>query len=110
MSGSVFQNCPVSPMTQIPQYSKTTTARPVIGNCQMSTFQMPNANSLADPLPTQQRFMTRTRYVNPAMTTNYHPSAGLTLMNANNGWTGQFVFPHVTQQNHQATGFQRGQV
>jgi len=29
-------------------------------------------------------------------------------MNANNGWTGQFLFPHVTQQNHQATGFHQG--
>jgi len=49
---------PVSLMTQIPQYSTTTTARPVTGNFQMPTFQMPNANSSADPLPTQQRFMT----------------------------------------------------
>jgi len=29
---------PVSPMTQIPQYSTTTTARPVSGNFQMPTF------------------------------------------------------------------------
>jgi len=43
---------PVSPMTQIPQYSTTTTTRPVIGNFQMPTFQMPNANSSANPLPT----------------------------------------------------------
>jgi len=49
--------------------------------------------------------MTQAGYVNPAMTTNYHPSAGLAPMNANNGWTGQFIFPHVTQQNHQAAGF-----
>jgi len=34
---------PVSPMTQIPQYSTTTTIRPVTGNFQMPTFQMPNA-------------------------------------------------------------------
>ena len=46
----------VSPMTHNPQYSTTTTARPHIGNFQMPTFQMPNAS--ADPLPTQQRFMT----------------------------------------------------
>jgi len=54
--------------------------------------------------------MTQTVYVNPAMTTNYQPSAGPAPMNANNGWTGQFVFPHVTQQNHQAMGFQQGQM
>jgi len=35
---------PFSPMTQIPQYSTTTTALPVTGNFQMPTFQMPNAN------------------------------------------------------------------
>ena len=35
---------PVSRMTQIPQYSTTTTARPITGNFQMPTFQMPNAN------------------------------------------------------------------
>ena len=40
----------VSPMTQNPQYSTTTTVRPVTGNFQMPIFQMPNA--LADPLPT----------------------------------------------------------
>jgi len=78
----------VSPMTQNPQYSTTTTARPVIGNFQMPTFQIPNANSSADPLPTHQRFMTQTGYVNPAMTVNYKPSAGPAPMNANNGWTG----------------------
>ena len=96
---------PVSPMTQNPQYSTTTTARPVRGNFQMSTFQMPNAST--DPLPTHQRFMTQTGYVNP-MTPNYQPSAGPALMNANIGWTGQFVFPQMTQQNHQAVGFQQG--
>ena len=30
-------------------------------------------------------------------------------MNANKGWTEQLFFPHVTQQNHQAIGFQQGQ-
>jgi len=48
--------------------------------------------------------MTQTGYVNPAMTTNYQPSAELVPMDANNGWTGQLVFPHATQQNHQAVG------
>jgi len=43
----------VSPMIQIAQYSTTTTARPVTGNFQMPMFQMPNANSSANPLPTQ---------------------------------------------------------
>jgi len=43
----------VSPMTQIPQYSTTTTARPVTRNFQMPMFQVPNANSSANPLPTQ---------------------------------------------------------
>jgi len=47
---------PVSPMTQNPQYSTTTTVRPIIGNFQMPTFQMPNASG--DPLPVHQRFMT----------------------------------------------------
>ena len=69
---------------------------------------MPNANSSADPLPTQQRFMTQTGYVNLAMTANYQPSAVPTTMSVNNGWTGQFVFPHMTPQNHHATGFQQG--
>jgi len=41
---------PVSPMTQNPQYATTTTARPITGNFQMPTFQIPNAS--ADPLPT----------------------------------------------------------
>ena len=94
---------PVSSMTQNPQYSTTTTARPVTGNFQIPIFQMPNAS--ADPLPTHQRFMTHTGYVNPTMTPNYQPSVGPVLMNAYNGWTGQFVFPQMTQQNHQATGF-----
>ena len=31
-------------------------------------------------------------------------------MNANNGWLGQQVFPQTPQQNHQATGFQQGQI
>jgi len=44
------------------------------------------------------------------MTPNYQPSAGPAPMNANNGWTGQFVFPQMTQQNHQAAGFQQGQM
>jgi len=47
---------PVSPMTQILQYSMTTTARPFAGNSQISAFQMPNAS--ADLMPTHQRFMT----------------------------------------------------
>ena len=94
---------PVSPMIQNPQYSTTTTARPLTGNFQMPTFQMPNAS--ADPLSMHQRFMTQMGYVNPIMTPNYQPSAGPTPMNVNNGWTGQFVFPQIPQQNHQATGF-----
>ena len=101
---------PVSPMTQNPQYSTTTTARPVTENFQMPTFQIPNANASADPLPTHQRFMTQIGYINPMMTPNYQPSAGRALMNANDGWTGQFIFPQMTQQNQQAVGFQQGQV
>jgi len=76
----------------------------------MPMFQMPNANSLTNPLPTQQRFVTQTGYANPAMTTNYQPSAGPMPMNANNGWIEQLFFPHVTQQNHLAAGFQQGQM
>jgi len=71
---------------------------------------MPNANSSTDPLPTQQRFVTQTGYVNPAMLANYQPSARPTPMNVNNGWTGQFAFPHMPQQNHQATRFQQAQM
>ena len=77
----------VSPMTQVPQYSTTTTIRPFGGNFQTPTFQMPNANSSANLLPTQQRFMSQVGYVNPAMTTNFQPSASLVPMNINNGWT-----------------------
>jgi len=82
-----------SPMTQYPQYSTTTTARPFTGNSQMPMFQMPNAS--ADPMPTQQRFTTQPRYVNSMMMPNYQSSAGPTPMNVNNGWTGQFVFPQI---------------
>ena len=99
---------PVSPMTQNPQYSTTTTARPFTGNSQMPTFQMPNTS--ADPMPTHQRFMSQTGYVNPMMIPNYQPSAGPTPMNVNNGRTRQFVFPQMAQQNHQTTGFQQGHV
>jgi len=31
-------------------------------------------------------------------------------MNSNSGWLGQQVFPQTPQQNHQATGFQQGQI
>jgi len=54
--------------------------------------------------------MTQTGYVNAMMTPNYQPSAGPVLMNANNGWTRQFDIPQMTQQNHQAAGFQQGQM
>jgi len=87
---------PVSPMTQIHQYSTTTTARPVTRNSQMPTFKMPNANLSANPLPTQQRLVTQIGYANPAMTANYQPSTGHMLMNANNGWTEQLFFPRAT--------------
>jgi len=96
---------PNSPMTQNPQYSTTTTARPFTGNSQVPTFQMPNAS--AHPMPTQQRFMTQPWYVNSMMMPNYQSSAGPTPMNVNNGWTEQFVFPQVAHQNHQAMGFQQ---
>jgi len=62
----------------------------------MPMFETPNANALADLLPTQQRFMTQAGYVNPAMTASYQQLAGPTPMNANNGCPGQFVFPHMT--------------
>jgi len=44
------------------------------------------------------------------MTPNYQPSVGPTPVNATNRWTGQFVFPQMTQQNHQVVGFQQGQM
>jgi len=97
---------PVSLMTQNPQYSTTTTARPLTGNSQMPTFEMPNAS--VDPLPMHQRFMTQPGYINSMMMPNYQPSVGPTPMNVNNGWIGQFVFPQIPQENHQAMGFQQG--
>jgi len=97
-----------SPMTQNPQYSTTTTARPFTRNSQVPTFQMPNAS--ADPMSTQQRFMTQPGYVNSMMVPYYQSSAGPTPMNVNNGWTGQFVFPQMPQENHQAVLFQQGPV
>jgi len=69
---------------------------------------MPNAS--VDPMPTQQRFMTQPGYVNSMMMPNYQSSAGPMPMNANSGWTGQFIFPQMPQQNHQAIGFQQRQV
>jgi hypothetical protein len=86
---------PVSPMTQVPEYSTTTTMRPVAGNFQMLTFQAPNGSPWANPLPTQQRFMSQVGYVNSAMTANYQPSASFVPMNANNGWLGQLPFPQT---------------
>ena len=67
---------PVSPMTQNPQYSTTTTARPFIGNSQIPTVQMPNASTA--PMPTHQRFMAQPGYVNSMMMSNYQPSTGPT--------------------------------
>jgi len=99
---------PSSPMTQNPQYSTTTTARPFTGNSQAPAFQMPNAST--DPMPMQQRFMTQPGHVYSMMMPNYKSSAGPTPMNVNSGWTGQFVFPQMPQQNHQAMGFQQGPV
>jgi len=99
---------PNPPMNQSPQYTTTTTTRPYIGNSQAPTFQMPNAS--ADFELTQQRFMTQPGYVNSMMMPNYQPSAWPMPMNANSGWTGQLVFPHIPQQNHQTMGFQQGQV
>jgi len=72
----------------------------------MPTFQIPDANSSANPLPTQQRFVTQTGHANPAMTTNYQPSVGHMPMNANNGWTEQLFFPHMTQQGQMQVSFQ----
>jgi len=99
---------PNLPMNQSPRYTTTTTARPYTRNSQAPTFQMPNAS--ADSMPTQQRFMTQPGYVNSMMMPNYQSSAGPVPMNANNGWTGQLVFPQMPQQNHQAPGFQQGQI
>jgi len=69
---------------------------------------MPNAS--ADSMPTQQRFMTQLGFVNSMMMPNLQPSAWFMPMNANSGWTGQLVFPQMPQQNHQALGFQQGQI
>jgi len=99
---------PNLPMNQNPQNSTTTTARSYTRNSQAPTFQMPNAS--ADPIPTQQRFMTQLGYVNSMMMPNYQSSADPMPMNANSGWTGQFVFSQMPQQKLQAIGFQQGQV
>jgi len=56
---------PNMPMNQSPQYTTTTTVRPYTGNSQAPTFQMPNAS--ADSVPTQQRLMTQSGYVNSMM-------------------------------------------
>ena len=54
--------------------------------------------------------MTQLGFGNSMMMPNLQPSAGFMPMNSNNGWTGQLVFPHKPQHNHQAVGFQQGQV
>jgi len=77
---------PNLPMNQNPQYSTTTTTIPYTRNSQAPTFEMPNAS--ADPMPTQQRFMTQLGYVNSMMMPNYQSSAWPMPMNANSGWTG----------------------
>jgi len=71
-------------------------------------LQMPNAS--ADSMPTQQRFMAQPGYVNSMMMPNYQSLAGPMPMNANSGWSRQQVFPQMPQQNHQAIGFQQGQI
>jgi len=98
----------VSLMTQVPQYSMTTTAWLVAGNFKMPLFQVPNASSSTNPLPTQQRFMSQARYVNPVVTANYQPSTRFVPMNANNGCSRQLPFQHTAQQNHQVAGVQQG--
>jgi len=99
---------PNLPMNQSPQYTTTTTTRPYTGNSQAPMFQMPNVS--ADSMSMQQRFMTQPGYVNSMMMPNLQPSAGFMPMNANSGWTGQPVFPQMPQENHQAPGFQQGQI
>jgi len=86
---------PNLPMNQSPQYTTTTTTRPYTGNSQALMFQMPNAS--ADSMPMQQRFMTQPGYVNSMMMPNLQLSAGFMPLNANNGWTGQPVFPQMPQ-------------
>jgi len=54
--------------------------------------------------------MTQQGYVNSMMMPNYQSSVAPVPMNANNGWTGQLVFPQMPRQNHQAVGFQQRQV
>jgi len=59
---------------------------------------------------TQQRFMTQPGFDSSMMMPNLQSSAGFVPMNANNGWIGRLVFPQMPQQNHQAVGFQQGQI
>jgi len=58
----------------------------------------------------QKRFMTQPGYVNSMIMPNYQSLAGPMPMNANSGWPEQSVFSQMSQQNHQATGFQQGQI
>jgi len=69
---------------------------------------MPNAS--ADSMPMQQRLMAQQGYVNSMMMPNFQSSAGPMPMNANSGWSGQQVFPQMSQQNHQVASFQQGQI
>ena len=99
---------PGPPMTQNPSILQLLLQDLLLGilKCQCSRC----LNASADPMSMQQRFMTQPGYVNSMMMPNYQSSAGPTLMNVNNGWTGQFVFPQVPHQKHQAMGFQQGPV
>jgi hypothetical protein len=110
----------VSPMTQVPQYTTSTTVQPTSGGFQVPSFQVPNTSPLASLLPIQQKapamsqpgvqFMPQAGYANcyPTMSASYQPSASFIPMSSNNGWSGQLPIQHAVQQNYQVAGIQQG--
>jgi hypothetical protein len=51
----VSSAAPVSLMTQVPQYTTSTTVQPISGGFQVPSFQAPNTSSSASLLPMQQK-------------------------------------------------------
>jgi hypothetical protein len=100
---------PISPMTQVPQYTTSTTVQPTLGGFQVPSFQAPNTSPSASLLPMQQKapamsqprvqIMPQASYANcyPTMSASYQPSASFMPMSSNNGWSGQLPVQHAVQ-------------
>jgi hypothetical protein len=98
---------PVSPMTQVHQYTTLTTVQPTSGGFQVPSFQAPNTSPSASLLPMQQKapamnqprvqFMPQAVYANcyPTMSASYQPSASFIPMSSNNGWSEQLPVQHT---------------